>query len=238
MNRREADRADADDVERYLAAFAADQANRAYRRTFECRGVTVTLVPGVFPSDSPLTLTTESTLDTIEDSIRKGEIAVGQPIRLLDLGCGSGIVALYLKKVLAQAHVVAADRDPCAVAVTQENVAMSSSGVEVRKSDLFSNLPERFDLIVCTLSYVEAWRDLQVTPPRRAKTVERFWRDAPAHLKTGGKVFFNWVSWAEFGMVEDLATAAGFRLRWSADYPLRATGYVWRTYVFDAPAPT
>ncbi len=50
---------------------------------------------------------------------------------VLDLGCGSGALAIAAAKALPDARVMASDNDPLAVAVTQENLAANSvSGAE------------------------------------------------------------------------------------------------------------
>jgi len=51
--------------------------------------------------------------------------------RVLDLGCGSGILAIAAAK-LGAARVVAADNDPLAVAVARENAARNRIGYRIR----------------------------------------------------------------------------------------------------------
>jgi len=60
---------------------------------------------------------------------------------VLDLGCGSGILAILAKKLGAR-RVLAVDNDPLAVEVAQENALRNNVDIEVRWSDLFHTLME------------------------------------------------------------------------------------------------
>ncbi len=68
-----------------------------------------------------------------------GSFASAPPSRLLDVGCGSGILAIASAKLGCQ-HVVAIDNDPVAVAVAHENVRVNDVelAVQVSGADLTS----------------------------------------------------------------------------------------------------
>ncbi|MHC4252208.1 MAG: peptide chain release factor N(5)-glutamine methyltransferase, partial [Planctomycetota bacterium] len=95
------------------------------------------------------------------------EVAGERPVAVLDLGTGSGAVALALAKGLAEssagtladgARVVAADSSPDAIALAIANAEKLGLAERVRfvESDLFSALGdgETFDIIVANLPYV------------------------------------------------------------------------------------
>lgn len=69
---------------------------------------------------------------------------------VLDLGCGSGILGILAKKLGAN-RVVAVDNDPLAVEVAQENAIRNNVNIEVKWSDLFSNVDGKFDIIVSNI---------------------------------------------------------------------------------------
>ncbi|MGC8901931.1 MAG: 50S ribosomal protein L11 methyltransferase [Fervidobacterium sp.] len=69
---------------------------------------------------------------------------------VLDLGCGSGILAILAKKLGAN-RVLGVDNDPLAVEVAQENAIRNGVDIEVRWSDLFSNVDGKFDIIVSNI---------------------------------------------------------------------------------------
>jgi release factor glutamine methyltransferase len=76
---------------------------------------------------------------------------------VLDLGTGSGAIALAIKQGLASARVTAVDASPDALAVAQANGTRLALDVEWRSSDWWSALgARRFDLIVSNPPYIAA----------------------------------------------------------------------------------
>ncbi|MGE5467700.1 MAG: peptide chain release factor N(5)-glutamine methyltransferase [Ignavibacteria bacterium] len=75
--------------------------------------------------------------------------------RALDLGTGSGCVAITLALELPSASVAAVDVSPEALAVARANAAALGARVRFVESDWFAALaPERFDLIVANPPYI------------------------------------------------------------------------------------
>jgi release factor glutamine methyltransferase len=81
---------------------------------------------------------------------------VGDTPRIVDIGTGSGAIALALKKARPGATVLAVDRSPDAAEVARKNAEKLGLAVEVREGDLFD--PVRadgpFDLIVSNPPYI------------------------------------------------------------------------------------
>ena len=116
-----------------------------------------------------------------------------RPHAALDMGCGSGYIALMLKKWGAEV-VWASDVHPPAVACARKNVATNAAigPIEVVESDLFAAIPRdvKFDLIVFN----------QPFGPGHGKTVcgcgadggyeicKRFLGEAPNYLAANGAV--------------------------------------------------
>jgi len=75
--------------------------------------------------------------------------------RVLDLGCGWGLVAVIAAKLAGERNVAALDHDERAVALTRENAAQNGvGGIRVILSDGFRNLDESgFDCILCNPPY-------------------------------------------------------------------------------------
>lgn len=77
------------------------------------------------------------------------------PIRILDLGTGSGAIACALASVYANAEIVAADKSPEALSLARENVELNSLGnVLLLQSDWFSEISGKFDLIAANPPYL------------------------------------------------------------------------------------
>lgn len=81
----------------------------------------------------------------------------GEGMRLLDLGCGSGAIALAAAFERPELEVVAVDVSPEALAVAEKNrEKYRLKNVRLLRSDLFSGLDakEKFDFIAANLPYV------------------------------------------------------------------------------------
>jgi ribosomal protein L11 methyltransferase len=75
-----------------------------------------------------------------------------RPRRVLDLGTGSGILALGAAALWPEAEVVAVDSDADAVAVAAENVAANGAGARIRVStDGLRELDGAFDLALANI---------------------------------------------------------------------------------------
>jgi release factor glutamine methyltransferase len=80
-----------------------------------------------------------------------------QAVAVLDLGTGSGCIALTLALERPLARVTAVDRSPAALAMAQRNAELLDTRVEFLVSNWFSALGERrFDLIVSNPPYIAA----------------------------------------------------------------------------------
>jgi release factor glutamine methyltransferase len=92
----------------------------------------------------------------------KSEIGNRTPERILDVGTGSGVIALSLSVKFPEARVVAIDISDDALSLAAENAAKLglTDRVQFLKNDLVENLNERFDLIVANLPYI-AMQDRQ-----------------------------------------------------------------------------
>ncbi len=77
-------------------------------------------------------------------------------IRILDLGTGSGNIAISLTKSVHDCKIVASDISEDALEVARENAASNgvSENISFIKSDLFNNIRGKFDFIVSNPPYI------------------------------------------------------------------------------------
>jgi release factor glutamine methyltransferase len=93
------------------------------------------------------------------------EIDARAPVRMLDVGTGSGAIAIALASRLPRAQIVAVDISPAALEVAKENAARHGASERLRlvESDLLGALASEefaFDAIVANPPYVaEGERD-------------------------------------------------------------------------------
>lgn len=125
--------------------------------------------------------------------------------KVLDLGTGSGIVAISLALECPAARVAAVDVSKEALSVARNNAGRLGAAVDFREGDWFAPLAgEEFDLIVANPPYVAAGDPhlaLNGLPfePQLALTdgadglscIRQIVAGAPAYLKVGGWLLFE-----------------------------------------------
>jgi len=94
----------------------------------------------------------------------------GAPLRLLDLGTGSGCLLLALLQELPNAGGLGLDRDPAAAEAARANAAaLGLAGrAEIRCADWADGLDGRFDVVVCNPPYV-ATHEIDTLAPEVAR---------------------------------------------------------------------
>ncbi len=147
----------------------------------------------------------------------------GSP-RIIDLGTGSGIIAITLQRHRPKARVTATDVDPACLELARENAARHGAKIEWIESDWYAALGDDrvFDLIVANPPYVAAGHpflaegdlpaepDLALTPgPTGLEALETIVRGAPRHLGVGGLIAVEH-GYDQQAPVAALLAAAGF----------------------------
>jgi release factor glutamine methyltransferase len=133
---------------------------------------------------------------------------------VVDLGTGSGAIALALKKHRPKARVVAVESSAAALAVAQRNATKHSLDIEFRHGCWLEAVAgERFDLVVANPPYIAAgdphlhalsFEPLSalVAGADGLDAIREIVRAGPAHLCPGGWLFL------EHGMGQDRAVRA------------------------------
>ncbi len=121
--------------------------------------------------------------------------------RVLDIGTGSGAIALAIADEHPGARVTGTDTSPDALAVASENVARTGLRAELVEGQLFAGIEGPFDLVVSNPPYV-APEDVVALPPEvgehepRAALIESgatvaIAREAATYLVPGGSLAFE-----------------------------------------------
>jgi release factor glutamine methyltransferase len=132
----------------------------------------------------------------------------GKALRILDIGTGSGCIAIALKKAMPEATIAAIDISPNAIKIAEENAAALNVAIEFVSLDILNAafLPGQYDVIVSNPPYIPMGEmknmDLEVTDhePNIALFVpdedplvfyKAIARLAKLHLSSNGQLFFE-----------------------------------------------
>ena len=141
--------------------------------------------------------------------------------RILDLGTGSGAIALALKRARPDAQISAVDLHPAALAVAQANGQRLNLRVDWLQSHWLDRVDGTFDLIVSNPPYIASddphLAALQHEPQSALVAGDNGLQDlrhiitqAPKHLRTGAWLLLEH-GWQQAARVRTLLTENGFQ---------------------------
>jgi len=114
--------------------------------------------------------------------VKKGDKA-------LDMGCGTGIIAIHLAK--AGCDVTAVDINERALENTRENAKINKVKIKIVKSNLFLNVEGKFDVIAFNPPYLPTYNeDIAWDGGREGiETIVSFLEQAENYLKRRGVIY-------------------------------------------------
>ncbi len=168
----------------------------------ETRCVVPTIASDLLVHPDVLAPKSEPTLQLVCSAIRQAGCSLPVNARVLDMGCGSGVLTIAAWQLLRHLapQIMASDILPEALATTRLNVERLAGGGQPGASavqigdpgDLFQQLSgQRFDLIIFNAPWVVApahnRAELALNDPGQ-QTIRRFLEQCPGHLNSGGQV--------------------------------------------------
>ena len=126
-------------------------------------------------------------------------------LKVLDIGTGSGAIALALAKNRPDWSVTAVDISQDALDLATENAKVQNIQIFLKKSDCFTEISEKYDIIVSNPPYISREDESEVglnvlhSEPHLALFADedglaiyrRIAEDAKEYLKDGGKIYLE-----------------------------------------------
>lgn len=125
--------------------------------------------------------------------------------QVLDIGTGSGAIALALAQARKNWEITASDISEAALQLAQENASQHSLSLNFIHSDVFENVEKQYDIIISNPPYIafdetyEMDKSVLRFEPDSAlfaehqglAIYEKIASDSPAYLKTNGKLYLE-----------------------------------------------
>ncbi len=167
-----------------------------------------TLIPR---ADTELLVETALTLKNVE-----------KPCDVIDLGTGTGAIALSLANECPSWRITATDINPKTLAVAKENAQTLELGVSFKESAWFDAINDRYDLVISNPPYIESddphlqQGDLRFEPAGALASgqdglddIRRLVQQAPKHLKKDGYLLLEH-GYQQAEAVRSLMAKAGY----------------------------
>ncbi len=167
-----------------------------------------TLIPR---ADTELLVETALTLKDVE-----------KPCDVIDLGTGTGAIALSLANECPSWRITATEINPKTLAVAKENAQTLELGVSFKESAWFDAINDRYDLVISNPPYIESndphlqQGDLRFEPAGALASgqdglddIRRLVQQAPKHLKKDGYLLLEH-GYQQAEAVRSLMAKAGY----------------------------
>jgi release factor glutamine methyltransferase len=142
---------------------------------------------------------------------------------ILEIGTGSGCLAIALKKHLPKSKLTASDISEKALQIARKNATLNKTDITYIHSDLWENISERFDLIVSNPPYIppnefrELPAEIKNFEPENALLAQEdgiyFYRKilekAKNFLTENGKIYFE-IGYDQADRIRRIALKCGF----------------------------
>lgn len=101
------------------------------------------------------------TEELVENTIAYAKKYFTQPVDIIDLGCGSGVIGLTLEKKLSTNSVDLVDISKDALTVTENNKNILKSSANLIQNDFLQGINKKYDIIISNPPYIKTNEEIE-----------------------------------------------------------------------------
>lgn len=114
-----------------------------------------------FDIDNRVLIPRFETEELVENTVKYINEFFTNPVDIIDLGCGSGVIGLTLEKKVSTNSVDLVDISPEALEVTHKNCVKLNSKANIIQSDMFNNISKKYDVIISNPPYIKTTEEIE-----------------------------------------------------------------------------
>jgi 16S rRNA G1207 methylase RsmC len=169
--------------------------------TYKVNGLNIIALANVYHPD-----TESSSLFLLKPILQRYQNLKTKKKRLLDIGCGTGVVGLSLSKYVEDLYL--SDVGSNAVLCARINSFINFKSAKIYQSDLFTSLPDLlFDVITFNLPLlhqnIESTVELATNDPN-GQIFIKFVEQLSLYLKPQGEVFFTYSTLGDLELIKKI----------------------------------
>lgn len=150
------------------------------------------------------------------------KIIRNKEIQFLEMGCGSGMISIYLGAKNRNTLITSADINKTAIKNTKQNIKEYSLEKKITtiESDVFSNIKNKFDMIFWAMPFGYLTKNKKITILEKSvfdpdyKDIRKFIKDAKAHLTYKGRLLIGFSKdIGNYNLLKRICKREGFSIK-------------------------
>lgn len=114
-----------------------------------------------FEIDERVLIPRFETEELVENTINYIKKFFTEPVDIIDLGCGSGVIGLTLEKKVSTKSVDLIDISKEALEITHKNCEKFNSKANIIENDFLNNIDKKYDIIISNPPYIKTTEEIE-----------------------------------------------------------------------------